>query len=267
MMSDMIAVEELLETLAETYEPSDALVNSIQRYGVLMPILLNANGEIIDGRRRLVAAQRLGITDIPYEIMQTDGIAEDAAIGVATNAVRSRNFITEYEACKILRDAGHTTGEIAKLTGLTHQQVNGLWRFDNIIPEVWDAVREGRVSGNHIRQGLVKMSREQQLEALAAEKITWKLLREIRQADVERAWDELDLPDIDDGGAAPPREIELEVSGDCISAQRYNGKRDGCLHVEMLKDTIRFFEGRTGRPSSWKAAAEAIKGLWGIEDV
>ena len=117
-----------------------------------------------------------------------------------------------------------------------------------------------QASGNHIRQALVKMSPEQQREVLQAEKITWKLLHKIRQVDVERSWDDLDLPDIDDGGATRPTQQESE----CPSAKRYNGS-SGCLHAEMLKDTIAFFEGRTGRPSSWKAAAEAIRGLWNME--
>lgn len=64
---------QLLPLSTITYDPDryrhdldlDALVDSIQRYGIIQPLILDENNVLIDGGRRLAAAIQIGLTDVP----------------------------------------------------------------------------------------------------------------------------------------------------------------------------------------------------------
>jgi hypothetical protein len=44
----------------------DRIIASINEYGFTVPLLVSADGEIIDGHLRLKAAQKLGFTEVRY---------------------------------------------------------------------------------------------------------------------------------------------------------------------------------------------------------
>ena len=52
-----------------------ALIASVETHGVLAPLIVNERAEIIDGRARLIAAQKAGLTEVPCVVVPD----EDAA--------------------------------------------------------------------------------------------------------------------------------------------------------------------------------------------
>ena len=46
----------------------DAVANSIKEFGFKVPVIIDGNGEIVAGHTRLLAAQKLGLTEIPCVI-------------------------------------------------------------------------------------------------------------------------------------------------------------------------------------------------------
>ena len=44
----------------------DTLADNISNLGLLQPIVINENNELVDGQRRMLAYQKLGKTEIPY---------------------------------------------------------------------------------------------------------------------------------------------------------------------------------------------------------
>ena len=44
----------------------DSLAESISSVGLMQPIVINENNELIDGQRRINAYNRLGIKEIPF---------------------------------------------------------------------------------------------------------------------------------------------------------------------------------------------------------
>jgi ParB-like nuclease domain len=50
---------------ADNLQPLDALAKSIQRHGMLLPVLVRPDFVMLDGARRLLAAEKLGWTEVP----------------------------------------------------------------------------------------------------------------------------------------------------------------------------------------------------------
>ena len=54
------------ERYRKEFEDIDTLADNISNLGLLQPIVINENNELIDGQRRMLAYQKLGKTEIPY---------------------------------------------------------------------------------------------------------------------------------------------------------------------------------------------------------
>jgi ParB-like nuclease domain len=50
---------------ADNLQPLDALAKSIQKHGMLLPVLVRPDFVMLDGARRLLAAEKLGWTEVP----------------------------------------------------------------------------------------------------------------------------------------------------------------------------------------------------------
>lgn len=66
----------------------EPLKDSLKRYGLLNPITLNANKELIAGERRLEAAKQLGWTTINAEILDTSNKITQLEIELEENNQR-----------------------------------------------------------------------------------------------------------------------------------------------------------------------------------
>jgi ParB-like chromosome segregation protein Spo0J len=58
-------------------EAVDAVVESIRRFGFRTPIIADANGEIVAGHTRLLAARKLGLSHVP--VHQASDLTEEQA--------------------------------------------------------------------------------------------------------------------------------------------------------------------------------------------
>lgn len=94
----------------------DELAADIKQRGVLQPILLRPIGskyELIAGERRLRAAKKIGLTDIPANVIaMTDEEAEDAQF--AEN-IHRKNLTLKEEAAKVQRDLDALGGDVKAL--------------------------------------------------------------------------------------------------------------------------------------------------------
>lgn len=66
----------------------DALCESIRTHGVMQPVLITTNDEVVDGRHRWKAARANGLTEIPCEVVNE----EDAASLVLTMVLDRRHY-------------------------------------------------------------------------------------------------------------------------------------------------------------------------------
>ncbi len=133
----------------------DELVRSIQAMGVLEPLLLRAVGEsyeLIAGDRRLRAAQRIGMKEVPAIIVEL-GDKESLEVALVENIQREDlNPVDEARAYHVLAEEfGRTHDEIAIQVGKDRSTVSNLLRLLRLPPEVLDAVSTGSLSVGHAR--------------------------------------------------------------------------------------------------------------------
>ena len=93
----------------------DAVAESIARFGFAAPIVARkADGEIIAGHTRWLAAQRLGMTEVPVRYLDLS-LAEARALNLADNRVGE---IAQWDEDKLLAAAAELHAEGASLEGL-----------------------------------------------------------------------------------------------------------------------------------------------------
>lgn len=144
----------------------DALIESIQEQGILTPLIVRPlentedEYEIISGHRRLHAARKAGITEIPAFVYALDRDA--AAIALVDSNLHREHILPSEKAFayKLKRDAmSHqgatspqvgekllTVEEIGASAGDSKNQVLRYIRLTHLIPELLTLVDEGRIS-------------------------------------------------------------------------------------------------------------------------
>ena len=165
-----IPVEKLRPFAGHPFKVKDddemnALIESIQTQGVLSPLIVRPienteEYEVISGHRRLHAAQKAGITEIPALIYALDRDA--AAIAVVDSNLHREHILPSEKAFayKLKRDAmvhqGRTSPQLGEKsltvekigveTGDSKNQVLRYIRLTHLIPELLDLMDEGKIA-------------------------------------------------------------------------------------------------------------------------
>ncbi len=131
------------------------LEDSIRTHGVLSPILVRPHGDryqLIAGERRLRAAQRLGLTEIPANVREMDEqqVLEAALV---ENIQRSDlNPIEKASGFKDYLDKFKMTHEhLAGRIGVDRTTITNLLGLLNLPSEVQDFVRVGAITLGHAK--------------------------------------------------------------------------------------------------------------------
>jgi ParB family chromosome partitioning protein len=144
----------------------NALIESIQEQGILSPLVVrpieNTNEyEVISGHRRLHAAQKAGITEVPALINALD--RDSAAIAVVDSNLHREHILPSEKAFayKLKMDALKHQGKRTDLTSdqlgpkLTAEvisdsdsasQVKRYIRLTNLVPQLLDCMDEGKMA-------------------------------------------------------------------------------------------------------------------------
>ena len=154
--------EEALEELAE----------SIRQHGILQPLSVRRVGttyELIAGERRLRAAQRAGLTEIPCIIMTMDEKESGMAAMVENLQRQDLDFIEEARGISNLMERWAMSQEqVARILGKSQSAVANKLRLLRHSPQVLAAIREGGLTERHAR-ALLKLPTEQdKMEVIAA---------------------------------------------------------------------------------------------------
>ena len=132
------------------------LADSIRKHGVIMPIVVNDNGDgkymVIAGERRFRASKLAGKTSIPVVIRRYSD-REIKEISLIENLQREDlNPIEAATAMKqLMVDYKLTQDELAERIGKSRPAVANTLRLLNLCPEVMMMVAEGRLSAGHAR--------------------------------------------------------------------------------------------------------------------
>lgn len=133
----------------------DELARSIREKGILQPLLVRRAGggyELIAGERRLRAAQRLGLDQVPVTIREcADG--EVLEMALIENIQRENlNALEEARAYRRLSDEFQLTqDEIAKRVGKDRSTVANTLRLLQLPQEIQREIERGALSAGHAR--------------------------------------------------------------------------------------------------------------------
>ena len=146
----------------------DALIESIQEQGILTPLIVRPlentedEYEIISGHRRLHAARKAGITEIPAFVYALD--RDSAAIALVDSNLHREHILPSEKAFayKLKMEALKHQGKRTDLTlvqlapksaevvasdaGISKDMVKRYIRLTHLIPELLALVDEGRIS-------------------------------------------------------------------------------------------------------------------------
>ena len=129
------------------------LADSIARHGILQPLSVRRVGnsyELIAGERRLRAAQKVGLTEIPCIVMTMDQQESGVAAMVENLQRQDLDFIEEARGIARLMDRCRISQEqAAQLLGRSQSSVANKLRLLRHSEEVLDALRQGELTERH----------------------------------------------------------------------------------------------------------------------
>ena len=170
-------------------ESLEALAESVQKYGVLQPIIVRPNQiiedtyEIIAGERRWRAAKLAGLDEIPAVILDGDDL-KIAQVAIIENIQREDlNAVEEAFAYQGLMERfGLTQDQVSKQVGKSRSAIANLLRLLDLPEEVLVMLKNDEISAGHAR-ALLSLNDEENMIALA-QKIVEKQLsvREVEGA-------------------------------------------------------------------------------------
>lgn len=169
---------------------------SIQNEGIRTPLHISSDMTIISGHQRYRAAQELGLAKVPV-IIKDDIHNEDEKLLqlIINNFGRTKNdpikqgkMLIEYEKLKGVRKGNNQYSsfgnnspssqvDIANELGVDPTTIRNLKRLGNLIPEMQNAISEGRISKTVGYKLLAQLSEDEQkqlYEVLPDEKLTQK---------------------------------------------------------------------------------------------
>ncbi len=133
----------------------EELSASIRRHGVLQPVLVRRQGdgyELVAGERRMRAAARAGLREIPALVCTVDE-TESMKIALLENIQRENlSALEEAEAYRSIMEAlGATHQELAEILGKSRSAVTNTLRLLQLEEPVRELLEQGGLTMGHAR--------------------------------------------------------------------------------------------------------------------
>jgi len=171
---DQIPVSEIT---ANPYQPRedfdteslDELKDSIQKHGVLEPVILRKSKghfEIVSGERRLRAVKELGLTTIPAVIREKVSDREMQLFSLIENQLRTD--LNDLEIAlgynELINHFAYTHDKIAEDMGKSRPFVSNTLRLLKLPDDIKEALRQKNISSGHARALLALTDDEKRTE-------------------------------------------------------------------------------------------------------
>lgn len=109
------------------------IAGSIREFGFLVPVLVDSNGGVIAGHGRIMAARKLGLTQLP--VVVADGLteAQKKAYVIADNQLAA-NAGWDDELLKLELSDLLDSGFDIDLTGFSQAEIDEIFTVDDVLP-------------------------------------------------------------------------------------------------------------------------------------
>lgn len=150
-------------------ETLEELSESIKRYGVIQPIIVNKKEdyyEIVAGERRWRAAKKAGLTEMPC-IVRDEDERRNKEIALIENIQREDlNPIDKARGFRLLMDEyGMTQQQLSDTIGISRSGIANTVRILNLDPRVIKLAEEGKLTEGHCRSLMAIQNPDKQYEA------------------------------------------------------------------------------------------------------
>ena len=167
-------------------EQLEELADSIRKYGVLQPLLVQKKGEsyeIIAGERRWRAAKLAGLKMIPAVIREYSPQQAMKITKIENVQREDLNPIEEAQAYqRLMQEFSLKQEEIAERVSKNRTTITNRMRLLNLAPEVQQMLIEGRIASGHARALLAVADPYQQLELAKKVELERMSVREVEKA-------------------------------------------------------------------------------------
>ena len=159
----------------------DSLAQSIKQYGILQPLIvirqeierpdggIGVEYELVAGERRLRAAERAGLAQVPAIIRPEDS-AEKVKLELAIIENIQREDLNPVDRARafdqLAGEFGLKHGEIAEKVGKSREYVSNSIRILALPAKILESVRVGRMTEGHARSMLMLSDRPEEQETL-----------------------------------------------------------------------------------------------------
>jgi ParB family transcriptional regulator, chromosome partitioning protein len=123
------------------------LVASVKRHGILEPLVVQPDGQIITGERRYVAAKYAGLKFIPVVVREVANEKESSELSLIENIQRENlKPVTEAKAYERMIAEGSTIAGVCKKTGMKVDRIYRLLKLLQLPGFVQEAVESEKMS-------------------------------------------------------------------------------------------------------------------------
>ncbi len=134
--------------------PSDRLLRSVSKMGVVQPVLLaewaNEDGEIelrvVDGNRRIAAARAARMTHVPAVVLTDLSPEQVAQCTLVTNGFRTANYLAEFWAISSLERSAFTKADVLGISGMASSGVDLRSQLRHLNRDLLVALRNGQIA-------------------------------------------------------------------------------------------------------------------------
>ncbi|MFA4880592.1 MAG: ParB/RepB/Spo0J family partition protein [Candidatus Doudnabacteria bacterium] len=140
------------------------LASSIKAHGILQPLIINGNYELIAGQRRLEAARLAGLKRVPVAI-HAGKESDNLEMSIIENVQREDlNPIEEAEGYRsLIQKFGLVQNEVAKRVGKNRSTITNILRLLDLPIEIQKGIKEEKISEGHAKLILGLANPEKQL--------------------------------------------------------------------------------------------------------
>jgi DNA modification methylase len=111
-----------------TKEQIQSVANSIKKYGFLIPIIVNKDNVIIDGHQRKIAAEHLGMDEVPVIRLNVDKVDQKLLKQIMNKLKGVHNYDLDLEEYRVILEEQGNLDDLKKFVAMDDEYINNILR-------------------------------------------------------------------------------------------------------------------------------------------